>query len=182
MEQPPDSNVEAEEDTVLVFTVRSPQRILREGGSQAWVLNPVRARQCVWLVCAQNRHHLGHVFEESTETHGHAFLVGRISGLRRSEEVRSQERWLITISEYATIDVPAVWKGWRNPVRYARLADLGIDPATLRFEPLDPLAPPTLSARDHHSATGTLTIAEAKQALAATFGVEERAVEITIRG
>ena len=50
------------EDTVIVFTARSPARIVREGGSQAWVLNPDRARQCTWLVCTQNTHNRDHQF------------------------------------------------------------------------------------------------------------------------
>src|SRR5688572_16385173 len=83
------------EDTVAVFTARSPQRVVREGGSQAWVLNPVRAKQCTWLVCIQNRHNSDHDFEDATEPHGSAFLVGKISGLRRSEENPQEERWLV---------------------------------------------------------------------------------------
>jgi hypothetical protein len=171
------------EDTVVVFTARSPNRVVREGGSQAWVLNPVRARQCTWLVCTQNRHNADHDFEDATEAHGSAFLVGRISGLRHSEENPAEERWLVTMSEYARVDMPDVWKGWRNPVRYTALADIGIDPEALSFQPL---AAPTDSPSRHASAVSQavrgLTIAEAKRGLALTFGVGEDAIEITIRG
>jgi hypothetical protein len=171
------------EDTVAVLTARSPQRILREGGSQAWVLNPVRAKQCTWLVCTQNRHHADHDFEDATEPHGSAFLVGKIAGLRRSEENPNEERWLIAISEYALIELPNVWGGWRNPVRYTSLADLGIDPRSLSFQPLAKAAKP-VSKPDAapNPAVGGLTIAEAKRGLALTFGVAEDAIEITIRG
>ena len=31
-----------EEEAVVVFTARSPERIVNEGGSQAWVLNAAR--------------------------------------------------------------------------------------------------------------------------------------------
>ena len=54
------------EDTIVVFTARSPERIVREGGSKAWVLNPVRAKQCTWLVCTQNRHNPDHEFSDAT--------------------------------------------------------------------------------------------------------------------
>ncbi len=171
------------EDTVAVFTARSPSRIVREGGSQAWVLNPVRAKQCTWLVCTQNRHNSDHDFEDASEPHGSAFLIGRISGLRRSEENANEERWLITISEYALINQPKVWGGWRNPVRYTSLADLGIDPSGLSFQPLRATeeSSPKAAADTSHAGRG-LTIAEAKRGLALTFGVEEDAIEITIRG
>jgi hypothetical protein len=171
------------EDTVAVFTARSPQRIVREGGSQAWVLNPVRAKQCTWLVCTQNRHNANHDFEDASEPHGSAFLVGKISGLRRSEENPNEARWLITISEYALIDLPNVWGGWRNPVRYTSLADLGIDPGSLSFQPLRaPVDPPAMATAAPPQAGRGLTIAEAKRGLALTFGVGEDAIEITIRG
>ena len=183
------------EDTVAVFTVRSPQRVLREGGTQAWVLNPVRAKQCTWVVCVQNRNHKDHVFEEGTSPHATAFMVGRIASLRRSLEEDALERWYIAFSEYAMIDMPHVWKGRRNPVRYTLLADLGIDPATLSFQVLPPPQPvplpepprprieapvPPLVAAP--TVPRGLTISEAKRGLASTFGLAEEAVEITIRG
>jgi hypothetical protein len=171
------------EDTVAVFTARSPQRIVREGGSQGWVLNPVRAKQCTWVVCTQNRHNANHDFEDATEPHGSAFLVGKISGLRRSDENPAEERWLITMSEYALTSLPNVWRGWRNPVRYTSLADLGIDLGRLSFQPLhapvDLTAKPTVAPPQ---AGRGLTIGEAKRGLALTFGVSEDAIEITIRG
>lgn len=171
------------EDTVAVFTARSPERIVREGGSQAWVLNPVRAKQCTWLVCTQNRHNADHDFEDASEPHGSAFLVGKISGLRRSVENPNEERWLITINEYARINLPKVWGGWRNPVRYTSLADLGIDPVGLSWQPLvAPIGEPAEPTGEPPSARQGLTIAEAKRGLALTFGVGEDAIEITIRG
>ena len=43
-----------------------PERIVREGDSQAWVLNAARAKQCTWLVCTQNRHNPDHAFSDAT--------------------------------------------------------------------------------------------------------------------
>src|SRR5580658_5524446 len=98
------------EDTVVVFTARSPERIVREGGSQRWVLNAARAKQCKWLVCTQNRHNPDHEFSDATEPHGTAFLLGKISGIRSAREVDDkEERWLIEISEFARINIPDVW-------------------------------------------------------------------------
>jgi hypothetical protein len=174
-----------EKDTIVVFTARSPGRIIDEGGSQAWVLNPVRAKLCKWLVCTQNRHNPDHEFSDATEPHGSAFLVGKISGITQSSEEGSKDRWIIEISDAARISIPDVWQHWRNPVRYVSLSDLGIGVDDLEFESL-PGGKEAQPARQGQAAApwppATLTIAEAKKALAATFGVKPDAVEITIRG
>jgi hypothetical protein len=171
-----------EKNTIIVFTARSPERIVDEGGSQAWVLNPARAKLCKWLVCTQNRHNPDHEFSDATEEHGSAFMLAEISAIAASTE--RPDRWIIEISRFARINVPDVWEHWRNPVRYTHLSDLGIDPDKLKFEPMrdmkDEPAKPKASAPGWPPAT--LTIPEAKKALAATFGVKPDAVEITIRG
>jgi hypothetical protein len=175
-----------DEDVIVVFTARSPERIVREGGSQAWVLNAARAKQCSWLVCTQNRHNPNHEFSDATEPHGTAFLIGKVSGIRKSTEDKhiGKERWMIGISAFARVNIPDAWDHGRNPVRYTSLAQLKIDPAQLEFQPLpqEPGKIPTSTPPATSSSTSTLTIAEAKKALAATFGVDPDAVEITIRG
>jgi len=172
-------NNQIEHDTLIVFTARSPERIIREGGSQAWLLNPARAKLCAWLVCTQNRHNPDHEFSDATEPHGCGFLLGRISGVRPSEE--DEGRWLISISEFARINYPDLWDHGRNPVRYTSLGELGISLDGVQFQPMPTSAeprPPVGSQR----VPPTLTIAEAKRALAASFGVKPEAIEITIRG
>lgn len=174
-------------DTLVVFTARSPDRIVREGGSQGWVLNAVRAKQCTWLVCTQNRHNADHEFSDATEPHGSAFLLGKVSGIRRSaeEDKDGKERWLVTISEFARIDVPDAWDHGRNPVRYTSLKQLGIDPAKAKFQPVpqrSPASPQAVPSTGSAIPPRALTIAEARIGLAATFGVKPDAVEITIRG
>lgn len=169
------------DDTIVVFTARSPDRIIREGGSQAWVLNPARAKQAKWLVCTQNRHHPNHEFSDATEPHGTAFLVGKISGIVPSQE--DPDRWMIEISEFARINMPSVWHG-RNPVRYTYLLEVVFtDIRGLKFQPMPERdEAKTVEQRAEPASPHSLTIAEAKKALAATFGVKPEAVEITIRG
>lgn len=173
-----------QEDALVVFTARSPERIVREGGSQSWVLNAVRAKGCQWLVCTQNRHNPDHEFSDATEPHGAGFLVGKVSGIRPSQEPGEKDRWLIAIGEFARINLPGLWDHGRNPVRYTSLKELGIDPTKLRWEQMPKIeaATPAPPASPALGATPGLTIAEAKKALAATFGVSPDAVEITIRG
>lgn len=171
-----------EKDTIVVFTARSPDRIVDEGGSQAWVLNPARAKQCKWLVCTQNRHNPDHEFSDATEPHGSAFLLGKISSITQSPE--REDRWIIEVREFARISKPDVWEHWRNPVRYVSLSELGISVDDLKFQSM-PGAVEAQIKRETQATPwppATLTIPEAKRALAATFGVKPDAVEITIRG
>ena len=172
------------EDTVVVFTARSPERVVREGGSQAWVLNPTRAKGCTWLVCTQNRHNADHEFSDATEPHGAGFLLGRISAIRNSQADGDEDRWIIAISECARIDKPDLWDHGRNPVRYTSLAALGIDPAKVEWQkmPQAEAQPDQATKASSGVSPALLTIAEAKKQLAATFGIKPDAIEITIRG
>ncbi len=182
---PPSHKVMNTMDTICVFTARSPDRIVAEKGSQAWVLNPSNAKAAKWLVVTQNLHHKNHEFSDATEPHGSAFMVAKIAGLKKCDEDGAEDRWLIEISEYARIAKPDVWQ-WRNPVKYTTLEDLGIDLAGLKFVPIpkdaSPSPLPSAPAGVVEWPPATLTIAQAKQALAATFGVKPEAVEISIRG
>jgi hypothetical protein len=181
-----------EEEAIVVFTARSPERIVRESGSQAWVLNAARAKQCTWLVCTQNRHNRDHEFSDATQAHGAAFLVGKVSGVVKSAEESEdgKQRWLVTISEYALIDVPDFWQHDRNPVRYLSRTELekkGIALDALKFKPVvSPAARDALRALPVQPVTPgdvvPLTLAEARKGLAAHFGVKPEAIEITIRG
>ena len=67
-------------------------------------------------------------------------------------------------------------KELRNPVTYDTLKHLGIDLRGLKFKPI-PLPQPATMGGERR-----MTIAEAKKALAVTFGVQPEDVEITIRG
>lgn len=167
-------------DTIVVFTARSPERIVREGGSQAWVLNPARAKQAKWLVCTQNRHNPDPKISDPSQPHGAAFLVGKISEVRRSTQPGDEHRWMIAVSEFARIQKADVWDHSRNPVRYASLEQLGIDPKGLKFEPM-PDAPGKVVPPTPAPSAG-MNIDEAKRALSARFQVPVEAIEITIRG
>jgi hypothetical protein len=173
-------------DVIMVFTSASPDRIIRQGGSQAWVLNLRRARAAKWLICTQNDR--DRESSDATEPHGSGFLVGRISGLRLALQQGGKRRYMIEISDFARIQYPDLWDGKRFPVRYTSFDRLGISVEGIDFQPvpnagtshnIESVGNPEQARPD---GTRTLTIAEAKQGLAATFGVEPEAVEITIRG
>lgn len=175
---------------IAVLTFKSREHILGIGGTCSWTLNRANARKFEFAVCTRNANTRD---AEGTEAHATAFLVGRIWDVVVSPE--NPERWLIQFSEYASVDVAGVWgKGWRNPVRYTSMEDLGIDPDTLDWQPMpDPegaeaQADPEAATKESGSPAEDdgeprrLTIAQAKAGLAATFGVGVDAVEITIRG
>lgn len=165
-----------DQSAIAVFTGKSFDHILQDGGSQSWVLDRNNARRRAFLVCCRS----GIDWVEGHEPRGSAFLVGRIEDVLPSSEVPG--RWLVRISEYARVDVPDVWQNWRNPVRYTDLADLGIDFTTLHFAPMPERSNPVRDTTTAGASEHGLTIAEAKRGLAKTFDVAEDAIEITIRG
>lgn len=166
------------EEVVTVLTAKSVETCLGVGGTQAWALDRAHARRCRYAVLCQNTKT---DWGDGTAPHGSAFMVGRIKDVVPSTE--TEDRWLITFDQYALIDVPNVWQGWRNPVRYTTLEELGVSLDGVRFEPMPPKPEPLEVAEAPIARPATmLTIAEAKRALAATFGVGPEAIEITIRG
>jgi hypothetical protein len=174
---------------VAVFTARSPQRILQEGGSQAWVLDAARVRTLPFIVCIQNQNNPDRDFSNASEPHGSAFLVGRISDVIPSPEDPNCGRWMVQISDYSTVQNPRnVWH-WRNPVRYGALEDFDIDFSKLVFHSVSkfqtdlgpsPQQPTRPQADD--GGTAPMSIAVAKRSLAAFYGVLPDAIEIVIRG
>lgn len=164
------------ENTVVVLTARGIEKMLEEGGSQAWVLDAKRARQCEYVLCVQNRGPTDD-WGNATAPHHSAFMVGRLKEVVPSALEDCEKRSMLVFSEYAEIDLPNSWPGHRNPVFYGNLKDLlDLDPSELNFEPMPP--------REHatRSTEKGLTIAEAKDRLAKTFGVSPSDIEITIRG
>jgi hypothetical protein len=181
------------EEIAVVFTARSIERILAEGGTSAWRLDPNRTRRCEFVVCTRNAH--GHWDQgdwgEGSEAHHAAFVVGKIQKVvpdtAPPENGESpKNRYLIQFSEFARVNIPEVWKGDRNPVKYMSLKDLSIDFPKLKWEAMpksgDTPAPVVEPLPAPRSAVGPLTMAEAKKGLALTFNVPPEAIEITIRG
>jgi hypothetical protein len=173
-------------EVAVVFTAKSLDRILNEGGTSSWRLDRNHARQCGFAVCTRNANA---DWVEGSEPHHSAFLVGKIREvvpcLPTPENNESEKnRYLIQFSEFARVSIPDVWKGDRNPVKYSTLEDLGIDPSTLKWETMP--APSDEAERGLAQArlTGAqpLTLAQAKKGLALAFNVSPESIEITIRG
>jgi hypothetical protein len=164
---------------IVVFTADSLDTILRQGGSGYWVVSAKKADSCKYIICCRKPNW-------STRKEGiaarAAFLIGRVAGLRQradSETPRDQMRYLIQMADYAVLEKPGVWReGVRNPVAYSTLDDLQIDLRGLKFKPM----PADAGTTNETSGAKQMTIADAKNGLALTFGVSPDDIEITIRG
>lgn len=169
-------------EVLVTFTGRSVEEMIAARGCQAWALKPRNARRCSYVLATRNRAH-PETLSGGPEPHQSAFLIGKISAVEPSPE--RPDRFIIRFKEYVVLDppIPDVWPGSRNPVWYASdLAQFGIDEAKLQWQRIgDPPDNPTPAGAPDWPPR-RLSIAEAKIALAETFGVPADNVEITIRG
>ncbi|MBT0622551.1 hypothetical protein KIH32_01435 [Pseudomonas fluorescens] len=189
------------EECVTVFTCRGKDRILYEGGSQAWRIDMSKASKRKYVVCVQNRNE---TWGQATADHKTAFLIGKISSVTKSTQKGATDRAIINISEYAELNVPDRWLGNRNPVAYRHLSDFGIhthdDLADLswtrlgvRFS-LENKEPEEMPGDDYEAVQlddplpekpvegiKALTVEEAKAGLAMNFGISVEKIDITIR-
>jgi hypothetical protein len=164
---------------IIVFTADTRETILIKKGSGDWVVSAKKADSCKYIICC--RKPFWNNRQDGIEA-GVAFLIGHVAGLveRGSANERDQKRYLIRMTDYAGLpDKPKVWKkGVRNPVAYATLAELGIDPTGLTFEPM----PAGAAAEKEGAEARPMTLSDAKKGLAAAFGVAPEDIDITIRG
>lgn len=166
---------------VVLFTAKSIERILREGGTSSWRLDRNHARKCRYAVCTRNSYA---EWVEGKEPHHSVFVVGKVKDVVPSPSEEGD--WLILFSEYAQVSIPEFWRGDRNPVRYLdekEVEKLGLDVSTLKWQPMPKRN--ELEQEENQvvqAAVRPLTIAEAKRGLALAFRVPPEAIEITIRG
>ncbi|MCP4528564.1 MAG: hypothetical protein GY833_22015 [Aestuariibacter sp.] len=188
---------------VSVFSARGIERIIKEGGTQAWVLDPRRAKRADYAVVIQNRSFAneGNDWGGVSAPHKHMFVIGKIKDVIKlpKRHANHAQRYSIQFSEYAEIDLKSFLTANRNPVRYTQTDEL-----SNHFD-LDALAwkampAPTMELkvddedlnqeeRETGDSTETtqptadetpLTIPEAKRRLALTLGVSPDDIRITI--
>jgi len=166
-------------EVAVVFTAKSIQRILNEGGTSSWRLDRNHARRCPYVVCTRNANA---DWVEGPEDHQSAFLIGKIKDVVPAPDYVG--RFLILFSEYAQVKISDVWQGDRNPIKYTTLDALGIDPTTLSWQPMPEVEvlPAPIAPHMPYIAGEPLTITRAKAGLALTFGISPDMIEITIRG
>jgi hypothetical protein len=161
-------------DTVMVLTSKSIETMLQEGGAGQWKANENSIRRCRWLVAVRNRHS---DWSQGQEEHGAAFVVGRVTGIKPAP--KGNGRVVITFDRYARVNIPNVWPAdHRNPVAYASLADLNIDPEALEWREFGDVMAPAASATSQ-SPTAT-AIEEARMMIARAFSIQPSSVKISI--
>ena len=102
---------------IQTFTENSFEDIVSQGGDYSWSLNQNRAKNYKFLVCCSS---VG-------ANRKSGFLVGKISGVEfHKVDEKKKNRYIIHISEVAIIDVPDLWPGNQNPVRYTSLEELAL--------------------------------------------------------
>lgn len=182
----------------VVFTFKSVEHILRDGGTQSWRMHPSHIGTFSYVVCARNRRHAD---VEGPEEHGAAFLIGKVRDVVPStdpEVIRDtpktgKKRYLIRMTEAATINESGFWKWGRWPTHFDDLGKLGIDPTKIKFRPIaDLLAHVTATERQAATVSANSraslpagrwrdVIEAAKANLGAQLGVGVNDIEITVR-
>lgn len=149
---------------IKVFSGKSLNTMVTEGGTGHWKLSKVRAAKCDYVVVVRNRHA---DWSEAGVDHRTAFLIGKITGVKAVDD-----RFVVQFSEYADINIANAWDGSRNPVGYTTLEAENIKVASLKWRPFPGLGSVSVSP---------LTVEEAKAGLASSLGINPDQIEIIIR-
>lgn len=119
----------ARQKILTIFTAKGQGRICREGGSGEWKVDR-NARGAEYAVLF---HHAHKSWTDDDRDHVAAWLVGQISGLTPATD----GRWVVQFLKFALLPhCHEKWSGARNPVGYATMEELGIDPDMLIWHAL----------------------------------------------
>ncbi|MBW4092238.1 MAG: hypothetical protein HIU82_14175 [Proteobacteria bacterium] len=178
---------------ILIHTVEGLDAIINNGGSGYWHASRWRWKEFQYVCLCQNllkaqAEAVAWAFATGKHPHNSAFLVGRLKDLVEWED-NEDEAWrgIFKFSEYALIDpLPNVWPGLRHPLYYGTtLQEIGIDPASLSWQPMPPTParepraePAKVAVNKPVPPTGVL--ADVTQFAAERLGVSPEVVEITI--
>ncbi|GGB03935.1 hypothetical protein [Agarivorans gilvus] len=161
-------------NVALTFTARGKERILREGGSGDWTVNPLRVSDHVdYVICCQNTNpkRKGNDWGQATHKHGQAFLVGKLlEVISVTEDADKKKRYQFVFSEYAEIEIDDIWGGDRFPVRYLQEKDLPFDVTTLDYKPM-----PKFKSKER-----VFSLEEAKKALSNFYDIDKTDVKIML--
>jgi hypothetical protein len=175
----------ADTDGVLVvFTAKTIEQMLNNGGTQSWVLNPRSMNGVRYVVCTRNA---DPAYDEECgvrpEPHNSAFMVGIVSGLKKVDHRNDRDRYLVEFSDYALVAVAGFRHGSsRNPVTYSdtgQCRDNGLDLAGLEFQPM-PRGDGRLNRVPGTASGGGLSISQAKEGLSIFFDVPVESIQIII--
>ena len=87
-------------ESIVVFTHKSVKFLTKLNGTCSWVLNPHRAKDCEYVVCARNEKH---GLADDEFLHGTGFLVGKISNIKPSLNPMDSDRYMIEFDEWSWV-------------------------------------------------------------------------------
>jgi hypothetical protein len=153
-------------NAIATFTSNTLEDILAHGGDYSWHLDPDRAKRCQFLLCVSS-------IGSSRRT---GFLIGKVSEIVRDEKIYQESgetRYQVKISDMANVNIPNIDFKFRNPVKYCQIEAFNIDPSKLEFKPV-------VKQRQVEIQPMSLSILEAKTALALHYGINQECITITI--
>jgi hypothetical protein len=175
-------------NALVVFTNKSRERILAEGGTSDWVIVPGNVKKLEYVVCTRNSHKAfeqGPKWQIGPEAHGSAFLVGRVSSVDFTYHANGRDRYLVRFSEYAEVSIPNIRSAdRRNPVEYVSIETLkarGLDFDALTFNPMPQVQAEAEDEDVGESDVVPSVIDQAKQLIAKALGVPAEAVQLTVQ-
>jgi hypothetical protein len=162
-------------DTVMVYTSKPLHVNFEDGGSGNWTASEGNVKSCKYVVLVKSDTYSDN-FSPNDIPIGTAFLIGKISGVKRSEIAT---RLVIQFSEYAEINLPDAWTGNRNPVAYLNIQDLEQKYESFSLSDLTWQPFPSEKVKEVDNIK-PLTINEAKLGLAKQLGIDPSNIEIRI--
>lgn len=162
-------------DAVMVFTSKSLETMIQEGGTGNWAGKEERLKHTKWVVATRN---LKSDWTQGDEPHGSAFLIGRVSGVKPAPSPE-KDRFVIQFDQFASIRTLNAWTNNRNPIAYTSLHDLGIDPEKLDWKAFPPQAN-TSGHQNTFSEAPSTVIDQARAMIANALSISPEAVKITV--
>lgn len=165
-------------DSIVIYSRDQPKSVIKANGSGSWRINVEKWAGVIdWLILTNK---IGNSRRVT--------LVGKVVGFEPDTGGKNPGRYSVKIGAYALMDDPSLTfsSDSTNPVQFRNAAEvLGSDPRALKMIP----TPEQTLRQSYESPVGAtmrtlakpLTIAQAKEGLAVSFGVSIDQVEITIR-
>ena len=123
-----DSEPDDKSESIVVFTHKSHDFLVKLNATCSWVINPHRAKKCKYVVCTRNALH---ELSDEDYLHGQGVIIGRKLSVSPTLNPIDEDRYMIEFEEYAEIGefCPAaeddLWgevtepsRSRRMPVRY----------------------------------------------------------------
>ena len=105
-------------NTIVVLTYKSIDELILKEASDSWRLNPEKANNCKYLICARNKYDKRKIWA-GKEKHREAFLICKIKNITKS--IHNPSRFQINFSEYANISINEFYSKDRNPIIYKEI-------------------------------------------------------------